>query len=193
MQQVYHPQPHTSIPVWKMVHKQGECNIMDNAEKNTYVKEQITGALLRLLETKALCEISVSEITSAAGVSRVSFYRNYKEKEDILKAYMGRLFREWTAEYDRGTEHSNNNLLAAMFAHFENYREFYLLLCRRDLLYLLKDVFMELTGPKPEYPNDGAYAAAFLSYGLYGWAEEWFKRGMQESAEEMRAMLKDRL
>ncbi|WP_285946899.1 TetR/AcrR family transcriptional regulator, partial [Thomasclavelia cocleata] len=61
---------------------------MDNIEKNKYVKKEITTALLNLLKEKNLEEITVSEITSKAQVGRVSFYRNYKNKEDILKQYL---------------------------------------------------------------------------------------------------------
>lgn len=50
----------------------------------------------------------------------------------------------------------------------------------------------ELFGPKPEYPNFGAYVAAYFSYGLFGWIEEWFARGMQETSEEMTILLKNR-
>ena len=71
---------------------------MDNMEKNTYVKTQLTAALLGLLEEKDLRDISISEIASAAGVHRVSFYRNYGEKEDILREYIGQLLGVWTAE-----------------------------------------------------------------------------------------------
>ena len=60
---------------------------MDNAEKNRFVKKKITDALLTLLETEELKGISVSRIAADAGVSRISFYRNYKDKEDILRTY----------------------------------------------------------------------------------------------------------
>ena len=46
---------------------------MDNTEKNSYVKKQITNALLSLLKEKELKDISISEITTTAQVSRVSF------------------------------------------------------------------------------------------------------------------------
>ena len=37
-----------------MIQKREECNIVDNVEKNSYVKKQITNALLRLLKEKEL-------------------------------------------------------------------------------------------------------------------------------------------
>ena len=48
----------------------------------------------------------------------------------------------------------------------------------------------ELCGPKPEQSNLIAYTTAYVSYGLYGWIEEWFKRGMKETPKEMAELLK---
>lgn len=165
---------------------------MDNGKKNTYVKTQMTAALLELLEERELRDISVSEIASAAGVHRVSFYRNYQEKEDILREYILGLFGMWTAEYDRQPRHSDDDLCAHLFQHLYACQDFYALLSRRGYLHMLKDVLMSISGPKPEYPNIGAYTAAFITCGLYGWIEEWIARGMQESAEEMAALLAQR-
>ena len=64
---------------------------MNNEQKNTYVKKRITAALLALLKEKPLSDISVSELTGKAEIGRVSFYRNYQNKEDILKEESDRL------------------------------------------------------------------------------------------------------
>ena len=48
---------------------------------------------------------------------------------------------------------------------------------------------LEQSGSKPEYDNTWAYITAFIAYGTYGWIEEWVARGMQESGEEMTALL----
>ena len=68
---------------------------MNNEQKNTYVKKQILTALLDLLKEKPLSDISVSELTSKAEIGRVSFYRNYQNKEDILKVEA-----EFAAKFD---------------------------------------------------------------------------------------------
>ena len=54
-----------------------------------------TAALLELLEGRELRDISVSQIATAAGVHRVSFYRSFAEKEDILREHINVTFREW--------------------------------------------------------------------------------------------------
>lgn len=163
---------------------------MDNSEKNRLVKKQITDALLAALETKELKDISVSQIAADAGVSRISFYRNYQDKEDVLRAYMAQLM----AVRMNGTKpdgmHPEPDILGDIFAFLGEYKDFFLLLGKRNLFYLLKDIIMEICGPKPESPNYSAYTSAFLAYGLYGWIEEWFARGMQESPWEMRELLR---
>lgn len=158
---------------------------MDNTEKNTYVKKQLTSALLKLLETKELREISVSEIAEAAGVHRVSFYRNYTEKEDILREHIKATYGDWVLTY-----HSELEPIPALFDYLTEYAPLYHLLHRRRLLPLFKGVLFDSIGPRPEYENPAAYATAFFANGVYGWIEEWVARGMQESAEELAEMMK---
>ena len=47
---------------------------MNNQEKNTYIREQLTKALIQLLQEKRIEDISVSELTQRAQVGRASFY-----------------------------------------------------------------------------------------------------------------------
>lgn len=158
---------------------------MDNAEKNTYVKKRLTASLLELLETKEFREISVSEIAEAAGVHRVSFYRNYTEKEDVLREYIKYTYGQWVAEHPAAADP-----LPALFDYLREYAPLYRLLHRRRLLPLFKDVLFSSIGPRPEYENGAAYATAFLANGVYGWIEEWVARGMQESAEALAEMMR---
>ena len=50
-----------------MIHRREVCFItmnMNNEQKNTYVKKQITAALLELLKENPFSDISVSELTN---------------------------------------------------------------------------------------------------------------------------------
>ena len=165
---------------------------MNNDEKNSYVKKQITNALLILLKEKELKDISISEITTAAQVSRISFYRNYDDKDNIIKEYISITLNEWNINHPKTIEHTEDDILGDIFAYITEYKDFYLLLRDRGIFYFLKDIIMDALGPKDEYPNFGAYTAAFIANGIYGWIEEWFLRGMQESGEEMTKLLKNR-
>lgn len=162
---------------------------MNNDEKNSFVKEQITKATIELLRKYELSQISVSQITTKAQVSRNSFYRNYADKEEILFRHVKNLISKWDSDYQLIKEDSNADLYGNLFMHLKNNGEFYLLLKKRSLFYLFLNTFIELYGAKTEYDNMTAYVTSFIAYGTYGWIEEWIGRGMQESAETMSVLL----
>ncbi|MBP3413667.1 MAG: TetR/AcrR family transcriptional regulator [Clostridia bacterium] len=161
-----------------------------NEARNAYVIEHITDALLKLLRDKPIGDISISELCDLAGTGRASFYRNFDSKEDILRGYIHKIFKEWTDEANKKEGRTLSELLGLLFAHFEKHKDFYSLLNERNLIYLLKDVIIELCELKPEQCKEEAYARAYVAYALYGWVEVWFQRGMRESAEEIAGMFK---
>lgn len=169
-----------------MKQKSKSVSPMSNDGRNAYVTEHITAAMLSLLQEKMLNEISISELCERAGVGRTSFYRNFQDKEDILKKYIRILFQEWSGKLIENPP--LDELIKDIFSHFEAYRDFYLLLHKRGLVWLLKDIILAMCGFHAEGEAINAYASAFAAYSLYGWVEVWFLRGMKESAEEMAAL-----
>lgn len=163
---------------------------MSNEGRNAYVIEHLKNALLELLSEKSMNDISISELVEKAEVGRASFYRNYEQKEDILKAHIDNLFREWMIEWQNNDGAPLSEQVRTMIAHFEKHRSFYQLLNERSLIYLLKDVIIGICGPKPEYEKTQAYATAFVAYTLYGWIDVWFQRGMVETADEIAELFK---
>lgn len=164
---------------------------MSNEGRNIYVIEHITQSLLTLLEDKAIEDISISELCDNAGIGRASFYRNFNSKEDIIKAYINKLFHGWKSDWEKNNSIPLSSAIGKIFEHFEQHRAFYHLLSERHLIYLLKDVILDTMELKPDLPKGEAYAKAFAAYSLYGWIEVWFQRGMQESAEEMRQLFQN--
>ena len=158
---------------------------MNNEQKNSYVKTQITGALIELLSEKAMEEISVSELTEKAQVGRVSFYRNYKTKEDILREESNRLIQEWGRLYEANPESSPETLFPS---HFDFYREnkgFYTILYQAGMTAIIQETILNTIQITSEMSNLEAYMKSFWAYGIYGWMIEWIKRGMPESGDEL--------
>ena len=52
--------------------------------EESVAEERIALALLELLNVKPFDRISITEITEKASVSRVSYYRHFSSREDIL-------------------------------------------------------------------------------------------------------------
>ncbi len=125
----------------------------------SYVKNQITIAMLELLKEYDLKSITISKLSSKANVSRASFYRNYDEKEDVLREFISSLILDW---HEKNKNEEEEEMLGSLFEHFILQKDFYLLLTERKLFHLLKEILKEFYGPKPEYPNFGAYVAAYF-------------------------------
>ncbi len=172
-----------------MEQKRKNVSPFSNESRNAYVVEHLTGAMLALLEDKPIAEISISELCDQAGVGRTSFYRNFEEKEDIIKAHMKRLSQEWADKCKSTPDIPVREIVRIVFSHFEANRGFYGLLNERGLVYLLKDIILDLCGFDPEQDMVSAYSSAYVGFFLYGWIEVWFRRGMRDTVEELIAHL----
>ncbi len=62
-----------------------------NAKRNEAARKAITEALFQLMESKCFSSISVCDIVDTAGVARMSYYRNFSSKEQIIEAYIDKL------------------------------------------------------------------------------------------------------
>ena len=161
---------------------------MSNKGRNQYVVEHITQAVLQLMQKQNLADLSISRICEEAGVGRASFYRNFESKEAVISRHLKTLLDNWWAE---AIQKPDFHLVEAIFSHYWAQRELCMLLQRQGLAHLTLQSIRGACGPKSEQPNAVAYTTAFLSYGLYGWIEEWFRRGMQETPEEMARLFED--
>ena len=161
---------------------------MNNEQKNTYVKMQITAALLELLKEKPLSDITVSELTNKAEIGRVSFYRNYQNKEDILKEESNRLIKEWGRLYESNPESAPETLFPSLFDFYRDHRDFYTTLYNAGMSSIMMETILSTIRITPEMQNLEAYMKSFWAYGIYGWLLEWIKRGMPESGKELSAL-----
>lgn len=165
---------------------------MTNQEKNTYVKEQLTRALFEELKEKELKDISISQLAEAAGVNRVSFYRSFKTKEDIITNWMYQTLVAWIAEHkdpDDPSSTEGNAFIRMLFQYLMHYQEIYKRLYKRGLLELFRQAMLKFHDPKLLPDNYTAYGVSFMVNGMYGWIEEWVARGMIDTPEAMYAVL----
>ena len=158
-----------------------------NGECSTYI---IT-ALLQLMQRKPFSGISVTELCKKAGVSRMSFYRNYESKEDVLKKWCAEITDKFVAE--SGINYSRDSLrryFVTLFAHVLKYREMSFVLRRNDLLWIVRDdidrVFFETY--KDVYDE---YKMHFITGGIFNAYTLWVENGFRETPEELAAKLSE--
>lgn len=163
---------------------------MNNEQKNSYVKKQITAALVSLLKEKSIADISVKELTQKAQVGRVSFYRNYQTKEDILREEADRLIKEWGRRYETNPESSPETLFPSLFDFYREHKEYFTILYQAGMASVMLETILNTIQITDEMENLEAYLKSFWAYGIYGWMIEWIKRGMPESGSELLALFK---
>ena len=162
---------------------------MNNEEKNTYVRQQITQTLTHLLEKKNINDISIKELCDSAMIGRASFYRNYISKENVIELYVQELITSWGKSYEQDPQANIMNFFEHLFHHFAENKAFYLTLHRQGLSSILLDTIKKTMDLTPQLPNNVAYGRAWLAYAVYGLIEEWIGRGMIESPAEMNTII----
>ncbi|MBR2990010.1 MAG: TetR/AcrR family transcriptional regulator [Solobacterium sp.] len=157
-------------------------------EKTTYARSGLTEALWKLLAEKKINDISISELCETAGLSRLSFYRNYTSKEEILKQYLSRAtsaFLKNTSVNFRTTP--KKEFIIQLINHMEQHREIILILIRNDLSYLLKEAFDEAFSRSIGIYHD-PYRCYVASGAYFNLVYYWFLDGCRETPEELAEM-----
>ncbi|MDR0381953.1 MAG: TetR/AcrR family transcriptional regulator, partial [Oscillospiraceae bacterium] len=104
-------------------------------KKAEYSKTLIMDALHSLMKTKPFDEISITEIADKAGVSRLTFYRNFDRKEDVIFMHSDRIRRGILKKFS-GMEETPDlrHMLDCCFSIRESQKDICLLVHRDALL-----------------------------------------------------------
>jgi AcrR family transcriptional regulator len=81
-------------------------------------------ALVDLTEERGFERVTVGELTATAMVSRAAFYRNYRDKYDLVEQVFDDAMAEMTSA-DKGDTRSPGQRLAGFFAHIGAYHRLY--------------------------------------------------------------------
>lgn len=149
------------------------------------VAESITLALIQLMGKKDFNDISITELTKRAGVGRVSFYRNFEDKTDVLRKYLNDIQYEFMLSREANRRNSNfTEYITELFAHLYNYKELAILLLKADMFYLVKEQF-DYVFNNLKTTSEEEYALFFLSGGLYNAFYYWAVNDFTDSPHEI--------
>lgn len=162
---------------------------------NRLARECMVTALMQLLKTRPLSAITISELTAKAGVSRMTYYRNYSSKEDIFATHLRDVLEEYRAEsFQLGQEerHYGFSHMMHCFQYFEAHQEFLNCLFQSGLsglfLSALEEYVLSRWQTDPDDPAE-YYALHAFSGALFSLYIAWSNRGSRETPEEMAEML----
>lgn len=150
-------------------------------EAHEMVIASLTAALLQLMARKPLDKINVSELCSRAGVSRVTFYRNFSSMKDILVRQLNRCTDDWWLDFSkREASEFHEKFWQELLGQYKKNEKLIKLLYQNDVSNLLRDHIFACCGPATGHAEEDAYARAILAGAIYGLVDEWIRRGMQD-------------
>lgn len=164
-------------------------------QANILAKECIVEALIQLLEEKSLSAITISELTEKAGVSRMTYYRNYDTKEDIFETYLDDVMEYYHEDVQKlmlqGNYYDSDNMIHC-FYYLKEHRRFLDCLLKNGFGYLLLKTisnYVIKTWYKPEDEITRYYKLQAFAGSLYNLYITWSSGGMKEKPEEMATVL----
>lgn len=153
-------------------------------------KKDIADALISLMKKKEFNKITNRDITNRAGLSHITIYRNFNNKDEIIKYYLDEITDEFieTSKKEKkmlySPEHFTEYLLT-LFNHLEKNKDIGILLYKADMIHHLKDEFDRIFISKAKNENVEPYHYYFLSGGLYNIYYFWIKNGCKETPHEL--------
>lgn len=161
-------------------------------EANIRVKNNITKSLFRLMHEKSFSEISITELILEAKVARVSFYRNYKSKEDVLLTLIEDVLEQFRDAIDTNeTNYYTCQNIRRSFEFFSEYGDFILDLYQFGygsiLLEKLNRFHEEVAGTMPNRSIE-KYKLYMYMGALFNTAIMWIQNGKSESVEDISDM-----
>ncbi len=129
-------------------------------------RKYISDALLYLLKKNKYQDISINDIITKAGVSRMTFYRQFYDKKEVLKYILDTRTDEYIANHLNSSLSIEERILQGVTMILER-KELAKIVIEADLYYLIVDEFAKAITVKKDYYNSfliGGLASIFYYY-----------------------------
>lgn len=156
-------------------------------------RRMIEQALFSLMEEKDFARITVSEIAKRADVGRRTFYRLYRDKEQVLHGYFEKMCGEYRSAYPKLKKYDVRQIAGDFFEFWNGYRDFLLLMHRSGLDAMLYYELSRAAGEIIENriaeeggwePDELGYFADYTAGGFLFLLYRWIDSGMKEPPGE---------
>lgn len=154
-----------------------------------FVKRCFGQALMLLMRDKKLNSISVTDIAAKAGISRMTYYRNFASKEHVLRTYMQILAQDYAKKLDgEGAPHRDRAHILQAVQCFRENLDFVTCLEQEELSYILLEGISDFLMSCKEDSHENFERACSLQYyagALFNVCMYWYRTGMEKSDEEV--------
>lgn len=161
--------------------------------RNQHIRLCIARSLLKLMEEKTFEKITITEIVNNANVSRMTFYKYYNSKQEVLSDYMYEIVNSYMEETKKRSDIGNfrdYKHICHCFEFFRQYSPFILTLIHANMhaviINALNDYMDIYVLPTSHY---GRYELYYYSGALCNIYMKWIESGLQETPEEIATMV----
>lgn len=158
-------------------------------------ERQLEEALIRLLQTKNIQQISVKELAEAADITRATFYTHYKDAYDMLLHLQDAMIQQIIEIINDTTGKNPHDFFLRLFTYFANEVR------HPELLFIatgdgsafervgftVRDNYMLRWTEKnaAHSASDYAYYRTYMIFGCISVLHLWLEKGMKEPPEVM--------
>lgn len=171
-------------------------------------RQLLRGALFSLIQEKGFETLSVQDIVDRANVGRMTFYRHFDNKEDLLVAGLDELrasLKERQREALSSGSSAEDRVFAfsrELFVHANEHREVFRVMVGGDsgaliqhlvhklLIELLREDMKAMRSPGNANSIPGETLVQFIAGGLFGLLMWWLEGKMRLSVEEVNSLFR---
>ena len=172
------------------VTKKGDLFMIKNYKEQLIVKEWMVEALLKLMAQKNYDDITITEIAKTAGVNRMTYYRNYVTKDDILKKYSEDLSQELTQFIKEAKVKDEKGFLRCLFLFVKGQDTYVQTLIRNHKESLILDVINQNIGQLQLNPQD-LIVVRYYAGGTYNVLLSWCKDSYRDNIDSIVSAILD--
>lgn len=161
-------------------------------EKENLTKEYIYTAFLQLLDKNHYDDVSVCEICTKAGVSRMSFYRNFESKEDLTFKGIKHIISGLEKQFKELETINNYTIIQEFFNTAKKYKNALISLQNSQIEKALKDIVTKELSENNNidyFNKTSKYIPLIYFSSVTSVLFQWLKNGAQESPEDMSRMI----
>ena len=156
-------------------------------EANMKARAAIEDALLSLMQGSAFSSISVADIVREAGVARITYYRNFDSKEDVVRSLLHRMRADVAqlvhADPDGAWRPLSEGELCACLNYYRAHRDRLIVLADGGFWSLVQDTFdmlgEDMLGDMPADSVD-RYIIYFYTAAIFNVTLHWLRDGAEE-------------
>lgn len=166
---------------------------INRTTRNQYIRMCIARTLIQLMKTKEFDDITITELVKQANVSRMTFYKYYKSKQEVLSDYMYELVNDYVADtkkrMDIGKFHEFRRICHC-FEFFKQYSPLIIILINANMYSVIINAVNNYMDtyvlPISHYSR---YELYYYAGALCNTYIKWVESGMIEAPEEIARMV----